>query len=331
MSRDLKSWEPLRDYERHDMFDAIEPLLFQEGDDTWMFYCSNRFELNSVSTDEVRLGAKSLDDRHGFSFQLWLTRTRDAAHWTRPIPIRFATFGFSPRTNWGSYDKTSLVGMPAGSFALLNAVTIIENIGPGRVAEQTQADFFEDVGWPRYDNPPAPDRAAAVFDPSGVCHFFSCWTTGDVYYCRPKAFARTANPIKLFHTDATIRTLLPFLSGNRLLLFCASDMKLVVRGGIVESGQVRMGEPLVLPGLTYRNTARQLFFDGTRIYLPVGGNVRERPAGAGEGRRLPEDADPFATSDHRQPRRSADNDDDNLGARLLQGNFDKLFEAVVPK
>ena len=82
MSRDLKSWEPLRDYQRHDMFDAIEPLLFQEGDDTWMFYRSNRFELNSVSTAEVRLGAKKLDDRHGFSFQLWLTPVHTLRHGT---------------------------------------------------------------------------------------------------------------------------------------------------------------------------------------------------------------------------------------------------------
>ena len=69
-SRDQKSWEPLRDYDRHDMFDAIEPSLFQEGDETWMFYRSNRFELNSVSTAEVRLGAKGLDDRHGSAFPL---------------------------------------------------------------------------------------------------------------------------------------------------------------------------------------------------------------------------------------------------------------------
>ena len=187
-----------------------------------------------------------------------------------------------PRTNWGSYDKTSLVGMPDGSYALLDALAIIENIGPGRVAEHTQADYFEDVGWPRYNDPSAPDHAAAVFDPSGVCHFFSCWTTGDVYYCRPQGFARTANPIKLFHTDATIRTLLPFLSGNRLLLFCASDTKLVLRGGIVESGQVRMGEPLVLPGLTYRNSGRQLFFDGT---ASLSADWRQRQRKAGRRRR----------------------------------------------
>ncbi len=98
-SRDRKQWKPCHLYEHHDMFDSIEPLFFQDGEEVCMFYRSNRFQF----------GASQDDDHFGRLFQLWSTRLRDAVHWTRPVPVRSAEFAFCPRTNWGSWDRSSLV------------------------------------------------------------------------------------------------------------------------------------------------------------------------------------------------------------------------------
>ncbi len=206
------------------MFDAIEPLLFQEGEQVCMFYRSNRFQL----------GASQDNDKRGTVFQLWSTRTHDGVHWTRPVPVRSAVFSFAPRTNSGSCDRSSLVRTRDGTFSLLCDMKILQGIGPGRLPEESNLECWEQ-GWPRYIANSMLVSSAALCDSSEIYHFFGCWSTGDVYYCQPRNLAHPPSPVTLFKSDATIRSLLPVVSGRRFLLFCGSDTKVVLCGGTIEA------------------------------------------------------------------------------------------------
>ena len=317
-SRDGRRWDPPWSFEHNDMFDAMHPLLFIEGQETWMFYRSNRFCLAAMESG----------DRRGSVYLLWLTRSRDGHTWTRPVPVQGADFMYEPRNQWQDRDRSRLFRTRSAEYALLTGMRIVQDIAPGRLAQRGLLNCWR---WPPETHVSETAEATAIFDPEGRCHLFACRNTGEVYYCQPDNFVDLPAPTMLFRVDniaannpqalfaGEIQTLLPLIDGNRLLLLYAVKESVFLRGGTIESGSAKLGPPLTLPGLSFKNIGRQFLRHNGLIYLPSGKNVPGPPPSDVE------EVSRFARASKAAPRRDSGGD----GPRLLQGDLDRVFKAVA--
>jgi tetratricopeptide (TPR) repeat protein len=318
-SRDMKRWTRLRPYEHNDLFDAIEPMLFQEGEETWMFYRSNRFDLTAIGRSEPG------DQPYG----LWITRTHDGVRWTRPIPVSSTECWY--RKTSDTFNQSSLVRTADGSYAMLYGDFIVRGIGPGPIAESAQVSCPVFRGWPTAEL----KTSTSVYDADGRCHLIGSWRTNDVFYCQPSNILQPENPQKLFHAGSTIRTLLPVIKGHRLLLVCLCDENMVLYAGTIQDGKVNSGKSLLLADVSFSSAGRQLFYGGNDLYLPIGGRVKERMTSGSDA--ISPSANPVPRSillpevekveeGGSQGKRRESHDPSPC---LLHGEFDKVYQAIL--
>ena len=256
-----------------------------------MFYGCNHFTLSGLLSGDL-IG--------GRSHMLWVTRSADARIWTTPVPAGAWAYYyyFTPGKSLDERNPSQILRMADGRYAVLDGLSIIQGIGPGRFAEKADLDHRPDHGWPWTLDSINARSAAAIYDRDGHCHFISSWSTGDVNYCQPEKIAHLTEPIALFHTNDEIHYFRPVIDGKRLLLLYASDAGVFLRGGTIEAGRPKLGEAVPLPGLAYKDIGRQFFCHGGSLDLPIG-----QDTGSGSG---------------------------GSGPRLLHGDFDKVFTRSAP-